>query len=259
MKDKTAPIGEKSPMQSPRGAVGKRVYAIGDVHGCLDLLQDILFKIQTHSNISPDRDTHIILLGDLIDRGPQSCQVVEYFLNTPPTFGTFHFIKGNHEEVLIRIFGGDGTPLNMWLAHGGWQTIKSYGGTPRDFRDLSATDSINLLRELIPSAHIDFFRSFEDGIEFGDYFFTHAGIRPGVALADQTGRDLRWIREGFLDNDSDFGSVIVHGHTISDDVTIKANRVGVDTGAYASGTLSAFWIDESETGVLDTQGETALA
>lgn len=240
----------------PSGGVGKRAYAIGDVHGCYDLLVDLLDKIQRHSESCDDREPHIILLGDLIDRGPKSRQVVDHLLYNRPEFGTYHFIKGNHEEILVKIIDGDSALLNIWFAHGGWQTITSYGATSRDFRNLSLADSIELLRHLIPEEHIEFFRSFDDGIEFGDYFLTHAGVRPGVAIGEQAGKDLRWIREGFLDSKEDFGAVIVHGHTISDDVTLKNNRIGVDTGAYKSGKLSAVWIAEHEVGILSAEAQT---
>lgn len=254
---------DKSPAQKddgqiPVGAAGKRAYAIGDVHGCHDLLLRLLEKIRLHDESRPECETHIILVGDLIDRGPKSRQVVDYLIHNKPEFGTYHFIKGNHEEILVRIFNGDGSLLNMWLAHGGWQTIQSYGATSRDFRDLSTSESIQLLNQMIPAEHIEFFKTFDDGIEFGDYFFTHAGVRPGVALTDQAGKDLRWIRDGFLDSNEDFGSVIVHGHSISENVTIKRNRVGIDTGAYISGKLSAFWIEELESGILDVETETSL-
>lgn len=245
--------------QLPRGTPGKRAYAIGDIHGCYDLLLNLLEKIQKHADSRTDLDTHIVFVGDLIDRGPQSREVVDSLRDYKSDFATLHFIKGNHEEVLVRICEGDSSQVNMWLAHGGWQTIQSYGASSSDFRGLSPEESAAMLKSIIPQEHIDFFKSFDDGIQFGDYFITHAGIRPGIPLNAQSGRDLRWIREGFLDSNDNFGAVIVHGHTISDDVLIKPNRIGIDTGAYISGKLSALWIEENELGVLETHRDELAA
>jgi serine/threonine protein phosphatase 1 len=225
---------------------GLRVYAIGDVHGRFDLLVGMLKRIKADSETRTAADTHVVLLGDLIDRGPQSAQVLEFLRVYRNNFATFHFIAGNHEEAMLATLGGfDLSRQNSWLDFGGRDTLVSYGVDLALLND-EDTDVAALMRDNIPRTHIDFLESFEESILFGDYLFVHAGIRPGVAIERQRGTDLRWIRHDFLDDESDHGVIVVHGHTITRTPDIRKNRIGIDTGAYMSGMLTALGLEGRE-------------
>lgn len=239
----------------PRGAPGKRVYAIGDVHGRYDLLCDLLGKIEQHNAQRSRAKCNVIMLGDLIDRGSQSREVIELFLRRRPSFADFHFVKGNHEEAIVRGLSGESNLLSNWLHHGGYETAESYGIDRSVLIGQPDFTLEHILYSAIPESHLRFMEKFFDSIRFGDYLFVHAGVRPGVPIQQQSDKDLRWIRHEFLNSSEDFGAMIVHGHTVTDTVDIKPNRIGLDTGAYSTGILSALWIEESETGVLQAVGE----
>jgi serine/threonine protein phosphatase 1 len=239
----------------PRGAPGKRCYAIGDVHGRLDLLEEMLAKIEADHRSRPRKDAVIVMIGDLIDRGPDSRGVVERLLTRPPEFAELYCLTGNHEESLVRALTGEAARrLPGWLKHGGYECARSYGAPVGSFlgRDISYVE--HALLDAIPRAHIDFMAGFADSLRFGDYLFVHAGIRPGVPLAAQHASDLRWIRDDFLSSGLDHGVMVVHGHTISERVQEKANRIGIDTGAYKTGVLSAIRIEDDERDVLQAVG-----
>lgn len=227
----------------PAGPRGQRAYAVGDVHGCLDLLETLLARIESEISQSPRRRTSIIFLGDLIDRGPASAQVLERLRTYRPSGAKPHFIMGNHEEVMLRVLGGETELLPSWLKFGGAQTLHSYGLDAAKVAKMPAERMLAELRRAVPSEHVGFLRSFADSISFGSYLFVHAGIRPGVDLSEQSQSDLRWIREPFLDDPSDHGFVVVHGHTITNEVEVTPNRIGIDTGAFCTGTLTALAID----------------
>jgi len=228
---------------SPAGPRGQRAYAIGDVHGCLELLDALLERIESEIAESPKRRTNIVFLGDLIDRGPASAQVVERLRTYRPASARPHFVMGNHEEVMLRVLAGETELLQSWLKFGGAQTLQSYGLDSTRVSRMPADSMLGELRRAIPAEHIDFLRSFADSISFGNYLFVHAGIRPGIDLSEQSQTDLRWIREPFLDDPSDHGFVVVHGHTITNEVEVAPNRIGIDTGAFCTGTLTALAID----------------
>jgi len=241
----------------PAGPRGQRAYAIGDVHGCLDLLESLLARIESEIAESPRRRTSIIFLGDLIDRGPASAQVLEHLRTYRPPGAKTHFIMGNHEEVMLRVLAGETGLLSSWLKFGGAQTLRSYGLDAAKVSKLPAERMLAELRRAVPSDHIAFLRSFADSISFGSYLFVHAGIRPGVDLSEQSQSDLRWIREPFLDDPSDHGFVVVHGHTITNEVEVTPNRIGIDTGAFCTGTLTALAIDGRKRWLIRTsQSET---
>ena len=237
----------------PAGPRRRRAYAIGDVHGCLDLLDRLLARIESEIADKRAPKTSIVFLGDLIDRGPASAQCLERLRTYSPPFATVHFIMGNHEEVMLRVLDGDSELLASWLRFGGAETLRSYGLDPRDIAELSDEDRLARIRAAIPASHVDFLRSFADSISFGDYLFVHAGIRPGVALSEQSQSDLRWIRSPFLEDSSDHGFVVVHGHTITNAVDVAPNRIGVDTGAYCTGVLSALAIEGPRTWLIQTE------
>jgi serine/threonine protein phosphatase 1 len=236
----------------PQGARGHRAYVVGDIHGHLDLLDRLLTKIHRDLDDRPARKTLLVFVGDLIDRGPSSAQVIER-LRTYRWPGVQPiFLLGNHEEVLLRILGGDTSPIASWLKFGGAQCIASYGADPEELARSSDAAVLNTVRRAIPKAHVEFLKSFADTCRFGDYLFVHAGIRPGVELDLQSQSDLRWIRAPFLSDDSDHGFVVVHGHTITKGVDECANRIGIDTGAYRTGVLTAIAIEGEKRWFLDT-------
>lgn len=248
---------EPPPAPRPPAAIppGQRVYAVGDVHGRLDLLQDLLAMIAADDAARTAADTHVVLLGDLIDRGPESRAIVDLFLDATPGFARFHFVMGNHEEMLLKLIDDpDATHLPSFLRYGGRETFESYEA-PQIVLDMYDRYSSDTLPSYVPERHRAFLRAMHDGVQFGDYFFTHAGIRPGVPLAEQARQDLRWIRADFLDSAADHGVVVVHGHTVREEVEQRSNRIGIDTGAYATGVLTAIGLEGTERWFLQTTGE----
>ena len=245
----------------PSAPPGHRAYVVGDVHGRLDLLDRLLAAIEEDLRVRPTRQALLVFVGDLIDRGPSSAQVVERLRTYEKDGVRPVFLAGNHEEVLLRILDGDGSMISGWLRFGGKQCLASYGFDPVLLTGKSQDEAVRMIQEAIPELHVEFLRSFIDTCRFGDYLFVHAGIRPGVALESQRQSDLRWIRNPFLEDPSDHGFVVVHGHTISKSVDERTNRIGIDTGAYASNVLTALAIEGTERWWLDTAsaGETAVS
>lgn len=222
---------------------GIRVYAIGDVHGRADLLRPLLRWIREDSaKRGGDPQVHVVLLGDLIDRGTESAAVLAMLVDEDAPFGRRHILRGNHEELLLDILDGDIARAGDWLEHGGGDTAHSYGVDPalywRDPPGFAAA-----LAASIPAAHVDLLRATLSQVRIGDYLFVHAGIRPGVPLDDQAAHDLRWIRGDFLGSRVDHGVVVVHGHTVTPTVEFRPNRIAIDTGAYESGRLTALGLE----------------
>ncbi|MEO7278197.1 MAG: metallophosphoesterase family protein [Sphingomicrobium sp.] len=236
----------------PAGARGLRAYAIGDIHGRLDLLDQLLEAIEKDLARRPVRRVMLVFVGDLIDRGPASAQVVERLRTYRHRHVRTVFLLGNHEEVLLRILGGNTELITKWRTFGGAECLQSYGVNPRDFAALDEAGQLAAVRSAVPSSHVEFLESFVDTCRFGDYLFVHAGIRPGVDLDQQRQSDLRWIREPFLLDDTDHGFVVVHGHTITTGIEERPNRIGIDTGAYRSGVLTALAIEGSKRWHVDT-------
>ena len=242
------------PTREPPAQVppGQRVYAIGDIHGRVDLLNQLLSAIEADHARRRAAELVIIFLGDLVDRGPQSAQVIERALQAAETYPDCRFLLGNHEEVFLKALHGDLKALAFFTRIGGRETIFSYGISETEYRDCEYSELLELLRLKVPSAHIAFLEAFEDLIVIGDYAFVHAGIRPEQLLAHQRPSDLRWIREEFLSHKGPLEKIIVHGHTISEEVEIREHRIGLDTGAYASGKLTAMGFEDQERWVIDT-------
>lgn len=241
--------------RKPVGARGYRAYVVGDVHGRLDLLEQLLAKIERERAGRPARKTLLVFLGDLIDRGPQSAEVVERLRTYASNDVRTVFLLGNHEEVLLRILDGDTWLIPSWLRFGGAQCLESYGVPAAKIDGKSHERALTIVRAAIPPEHVEFLKSFVDTCRFGDFLFVHAGIRPGVPIENQLQEDLRWIRDDFLLDRSDHGCVVVHGHTIRPQVEELANRIGIDTGAYSTGVLTALVIEGSEHWYLQTQQE----
>ena len=230
---------KKSP-DSPAPAVpdGVQIYAIGDIHGRADLLEGVLSAID-HDREASNADRHIeVYLGDYVDRGPASRKVLDMLIERSAQSPNCIFLKGNHEQTVLR-FLDDPSILTTWRNHGGYEFLMSYGVTPPSLADeAGCTRCRDDFRDVFPSAHLRFITQLHVSCQFGDYFFAHAGVRPGRTLDEQTEEDLLWIRGEFLESRENFGKVIVHGHTPVDEPEILTNRINLDTGAFATGRLS---------------------
>jgi serine/threonine protein phosphatase 1 len=226
-----------------RGPSGARAYAIGDVHGRLDLLERMVATIDRDRHESGRARDYLILLGDLIDRGPDSRGVIEFLMHLPSDGMRPVFLMGNHEEMMLRVLGDEPEAVPQWLTYGGYEFAQSYGVEVGRLPALAPADAANMIRAAVPSSHLSFIEGFADSFTFGDFLFVHAGLRPGKCLADQDTHDLRWIRDEFLNDESDHGCMVVHGHTISVEPEEMENRIGIDTGAYQTGILTAVRIE----------------
>jgi serine/threonine protein phosphatase 1 len=243
------------PQDFPAGAPGYRAYAIGDIHGRLDLLEDLLAKIHAELQHRPAPKCLLVFVGDLIDRGPSSCQVIERLRTYGRPGIQPIFLLGNHEEVLLRILRGEPQLASFakWRRFGGSECLQSYGVDLNELAHLTESEALAVVRSAIPRNHVEFLESFVDSCRFGDFLFVHAGIRPGIQLEQQTQADIRWIREPFLFDDTDHGFVVVHGHTICESVEERPNRIGIDTGAYRTGVLTALAVEGTDRWLLDTR------
>ena len=246
-------LRQRPPAELPRIPAGTRVYAIGDIHGTLAPLRELLRLIQEHAaqHNSCTRNV-VVYLGDYVDRGTDSRRVIDLLLGEPlPGFESVH-LKGNHEESLL-LFLADEQCGPQWLIYGGDATLYSYGVRPPPPTDLAGLKRARLeFSQKLPPTHLDFLRRLSLLHCEGDYVFVHAGVRPRVRLDRQNPEDLLWIREEFLQSDADFGKVIVHGHSISEAPTVRGNRIGIDTGAYASGRLTCLVLEETHRQFLAT-------
>lgn len=248
----------RSKQRVTSGPEGYRAYAVGDVHGRLDLLDRLLARIETDLESAGDRKSYLVFLGDLIDRGPESREVVERLRTYSHPGLHLRFLMGNHEEVLIRLIAGETGLLDNYLVFGGAECLLSYGVDALELAARPERDALRQIARVIPVDHQAFLESFADTFRFGDYLFVHAGIRPGVDLNAQTQTDMRWIRQPFLDDESDHGFTVVHGHTITRRVEERSNRIGIDTGAYNSGVLTAIAIEDERRWYLDTVSAKAV-
>ena len=242
-KKRTKRIGADRP---PSGPPGARAYAIGDVHGRLDLLGDLIAQIGEDRRASPSDRDYIVLLGDLVDRGPDSAGVIPLLLQAQESLPNLIILMGNHEEMMLRVLDRDTQQFRDWLRFGGYECAQSYGVEVGRLALLDSADAAHMVRRAIPDRHIAFIDGFVDSFRFGDYLFVHAGIRPGVPIDQQSIKDMRWIREEFLDSRVDHGVIVVHGHTISLEPDEQFNRIGIDTGAYTSGVLTALCLRGTE-------------
>nr|WP_231708327.1 metallophosphoesterase [Sphingomonas populi] len=234
------------PPPPPMIPPGVRAYAIGDVHGRADLLDALLADVfADHARRAPAA-LRLIFLGDLIDRGPSSREVVERVRDLIASDDRVSCITGNHEEVFLLALDGDVEALGMFLRIGGDTTLASYGIVEEIYDADSDAELIEVMRARIPADHIDFLARLDDRIEIGDYLCVHAGVRPGVPLDAQQTTDLRWIRQPFLDHRGAFGKFIIHGHTPMSDVDVQPNRIGIDTGAAYGGKLTAIGLESMQ-------------
>ena len=238
--------------EKPRVPAGVRVYVIGDIHGRADLLDEVHAKIR--ADVGPRRpaDIALVYLGDYVDRGADSCGVVERLCRSPIAGARRILLKGNHEDMLLR-FLHDPAFGNSWRLFGGMETLLSY---KVPVNEAMARDGLAALREafrqMLPPHHLELLRGLKPCDAIGDYFFCHAGVRPGVALERQREEDLMWIREEFLHSDADFGKVVVHGHSPVPAPEVRANRINIDTGAYVTHRLTCLVLEEDHRRFLST-------
>ena len=235
-----------------RAPAGSRIYAIGDVHGRADLLRELHGRIVEDAANAPSRRV-VIHLGDYVDRGLDSRAVLDLLLDEPlPGFERVALL-GNHEAMLLR-FLQDAEEGSNWLWNGGAATLLSYGvAAPADPQSPQALEACRAaLAAAVPERHLAFLHGLPLSHVEGGYAFVHAGLRPGLPLELQVAADLLWIREEFLRSRLDHGHVVVHGHSIKREVEVRPNRIGVDTGAYASGRLSAVALEDERRWLLST-------
>lgn len=232
-----------------------RVYAIGDVHGCLQLLKRLEEKIMLSAR-DCGVNASVIFLGDYIDRGPDSAGVIEYLSRGNFAGLPTRFLLGNHEDILLESL--ENPPLvREWLRWGGLATLASYGVRMPGMADAAERDQIiaESMRHALPPHHLDFFHRLEVNIQLGDYMFVHAGLRPGRPLARQSRHDMLSIREPFLSTSKALPCFVVHGHSVAFEAQIMPHRIGIDTGAYATGRLSAVMLEADRHAILSTDGE----
>jgi len=252
-------FGPKAPARLPAIPHGERVYAIGDIHGRLDLFEELIRHIEADDAARRPVRTTVILLGDLVDRGPDSAGVIA----RAREWGTQRrvtYIMGNHEEMFIASLNKVDA-LRGFLKFGGRETILSYGIDAQTLADADYETLQQLMRDHVPDADIAFLDGFDKLVRIGDYVFVHAGIRPEAPLELQLSHDCRWIREPFLSHAGEFPGFVIHGHTVTDDPDVRHNRTGIDTGAFMSGKLTAIGLEGTERWFLqaETQPDGALS
>jgi serine/threonine protein phosphatase 1 len=246
-------LADEHATSAPRVPDGSRVYAIGDIHGRADLLSELHERIAADAAANAPSRRVIVYLGDYIDRGPESAKVLEILSSPPLDEFEAVFVKGNHEDLMLRYID-EGTMMRAWMSNGGSATLKSYGvGTLGILLGEAGTTRIRRKLALaLPEQHRKFLDSLCISHEEGDYLFVHAGVRPGIPLAEQEPEDLMWIRHDFLNAEDDFGKIVVHGHSIRTKPDVKANRIGIDTGAFNSGRLTCLVLEGTERRFLAT-------
>lgn len=228
----------------PRLPAGLRIYAVGDIHGRRDLFDELSSLIQSDLLTGPP-DIITVFLGDYIDRGPRSYDVLERL--SAGDFPTpFVALRGNHEEVALK-FLEDESVLESWRKFGGLETLHSYGVAVGEvLRGKGYAAAKEKFNERLPRDHRSFLSMTRLSVSYGDYFFCHAGIRPGVALDDQGSEDLLWIRDEFLSYSGTHEKFIVHGHTPVEAPDTRHNRINVDTGAFATSRLTALVLEGTD-------------
>ena len=231
----------------PRPRVPKdiRIYAIGDIHGRVDLLEQMLKRIDADLASNSVGLSIEVFLGDYIDRGPASRDVIDRLVAHTKTYRPI-FLKGNHESYLTD-FLTNPRILEDWQCYGGLETLMSYGITPSI--NANAATQVKLaaaLNQALPESHRQFIRNLRSSFTCGDFFFVHAGVRPGIPLTKQRDEDLLWIRQAFLLHEEDFGKIVVHGHTPVSQPDIRPNRINIDTGAFATGQLTCLILEDDK-------------
>jgi len=228
-----------------------RIYAIGDIHGRLDLLNELLARIGSDIALRPTVRPLYVFLGDYIDRGSASRETIDRLIEHGKTHESV-FLKGNHELIAIKCLSDRGL-FDQWLRLGGRETLVSYGVPAESSANGKQIAELqSAFHSALPQAHFRFFRDLKNSFECGDFFFAHAGVKPNVKLSRQKESDLLWIREEFLSSNEDFGKIIVHGHTPSREIEVGTNRINIDTGAFATGRLTCLVLEDQSLSVIDT-------
>lgn len=228
---------------------GLRIYAVGDIHGRADLLDRLHAMIEADMRTAPERRL-VVYLGDYVDRGPDSAAVIDRLCRRQLPATETVTLLGNHEAMMLEFLDAP-HGASLWLANGGDATLRSYNVRVPHSSDEFLLAQRALLGAL-PRHHLNFLRGLPLEARFGDYLFVHAGIRPGIPLDRQTPEQMIWIRDVFLDSEADHGAIVVHGHTIVHEVEWRPNRIGIDTGAYATGRLTALVLEGKERRLLQT-------
>ena len=242
-----------TPASSQVGA-GKRVYAVGDVHGRRDLLETLLGHIFSHAASMPPAQKTLIFMGDYVDRGPDSKGVIDCLLGLNLIDWKLIFLRGNHDQAVLD-FLEDANYYRSWRSFGAPETLLSYGVTPPRFeRETDFEKARKAFSQLFPKSHLEFLKSLPHSHIEDDYMFAHAGIRPGIPVNEQIPEDLMWIRGNFLSYRGPLPKTVVHGHTPTDEPIRHYNRIGIDTGAYATGRLTAAVLDGQSCTFLQTNG-----
>jgi serine/threonine protein phosphatase 1 len=227
-----------------------RVYAIGDIHGQAALLDELLGMIERDGIGRPETNV-LVFIGDYVDRGSDSKNVVDQLLNLQSDF-TAHFLRGNHDQALLD-FLADPSSFAVWKEYGAEETLASYGvPSPGSDEDAILRQTRDRLAQALPASHRGFFETLKLSETIGDYFFAHAGVRPGTPLDQQETHDLMWIRDDFLNSRAAFGKIVVHGHTPTNAPVVRRNRIGIDTGAYMTGRLTALVLEGTRRRFLQT-------
>lgn len=231
---------KKLPVNTAKFPAGKLCYAIGDIHGRADLLVKMLDKIEADAAQSPSLMPIVVFLGDYVDRGLESKRVMDTLLSNRPAGFERHFLRGNHEQAMQQ-FLADPIESRGWLAYGGAETLISYGVRPVSVEgsDDALLKASEALGKALPDAHRQFLDLMSPSLIMGDYFFVHAGIDPNRSETEQLEHDLYWIRDRFLNDNRFWAKMVVHGHTPIKEAYRDHRRIGVDTGAYATGKLTA--------------------
>lgn len=221
---------------------GLRLYAVGDIHGRADLLDALLARITRDVRARPAERVRLVFLGDYVDRGPDSHAVIDRLCEPLPEGWERVCLRGNHEDMMTAALA-DPREADLWLINGGIETLGSYFEAAGEAMPGDTRTAIAAMSRILPAGHSAFLRDLHDMHRCGGYLFVHAGVRPGVPLEAQNATDLHWIRGPFLRSDADFGCVVVHGHTITHVPEERPNRIGIDTGAFASDILTALVLE----------------
>ncbi len=277
-----APASPGPPRHTPAHSM---LYAVGDIHGRLDLLDTMLGAIEAHAALHPDSQVQVVFLGDYLSRGENSRGVVERVLQWRASRvepWRVIALKGNHEDLALRFLAGDLEAARHWFDYDGLDALRDYGvtlpgpdlasparpdpgaasnrmhadGTParNNFDDATLLPLRQAFADALPASHRAFLESLAVSHRAQDYYFVHAGVRPGVALEAQTAVDQMWIRKRFLESDAEHGAMVVHGHTIAEQPQVRANRIGIDTGASSSGVLTCLVLQGQQRSFLQSIG-----
>jgi serine/threonine protein phosphatase 1 len=238
----------------PTLPAGLRIYAVGDIHGRLDLLNELLARINTDIALRPIVRPVYVFLGDYIDRGSSSRETIDRLIDHGETSESV-FLKGNHELIAIKCLS-DRSLFDHWMRLGGLETLISYGMSPEILANgKKIVELQSAFHSALPQTHFRFFRDLKSCFACGDFFFAHAGVNPNVELSRQKESDLLWIRGEFLSSTRDFGKIVIHGHTPTSQIEVGPNRINIDTGAFATGRLTCLVVEGESLSIIDTPSD----